>query len=54
MSTNYSQLKPLTDEERTKVYLKLPKKEIIEMLISCNKALDAAAKIVTYDKPFNS
>lgn len=29
-----------TDEEKMVMYLKLPKKKIIEMLIQCNKILD--------------
>lgn len=30
-----------TDEEKTAMYMKLPKKEIIAMLIQCNKILDS-------------
>ena len=30
-----------TDEEKMAMYMKLPKKEIIAMLIQCNKILDS-------------
>jgi hypothetical protein len=30
-----------TDEEKMAMYMKLPKKKIIEMLIQCNKILDS-------------
>lgn len=30
-----------TDEQKMSMYMKLSKKEIIEMLIACNKILDA-------------
>lgn len=30
-----------TDEEKMAMYMKLPKKEIIAMLIQCNKMLDS-------------
>jgi hypothetical protein len=33
-----------TDEEKRKAYSELPKAELIEMLIQCNKIIDATVK----------
>lgn len=38
---NYMQVQEMTDEELFKIYMKLPKKEIVKMLIQCNKILKA-------------
>lgn len=32
---------PMTDEEKRKVYMDLPKEEVVSMLIECNRILDA-------------
>jgi hypothetical protein len=41
------QVKEQTDEEKMAMYMKLPKKEIIKMLIECNKIL---TNIINKDK----
>lgn len=33
-------------EEKVKMYIKLPKKKIVEMLIECNRIIDAMPKII--------
>lgn len=40
--TNYVSVRKLTREEAFEVYSKLSKERLIEMLIACNEALDAA------------
>lgn len=35
-----------TDEEKMAMYMKLPKKEIIKMLIECNKILESRPMII--------
>src|ERR1035437_4960130 len=37
-----------TDEEKMAMYMKLPKKQIIKMLIQCNKILDLRQPILEY------
>ena len=41
----------MTDEEKTAMYMKCPKKELVGMLIQCNKVL-ANPVIVDYSKYF--
>lgn len=36
-----------THEEKVKMYMKLPKKQIIEMLIECNRIISIITPIVT-------
>lgn len=35
-----------TDEEKMAMYMKLPKKKIIEMLIQCNKMLENKIEVI--------
>ena len=35
-----------TDEEKMAMYMKLPKKKIIEMLIQCNKILENKMEVI--------
>lgn len=38
-TVNYCQIIEMTDEEKTKAYMKLSKKELTRMLIECNRLL---------------
>lgn len=40
MNTNYCHLTPLTYEEKVEMYMKLDKREIIDMLIEANNVID--------------
>ena len=35
-----------TDEEKKKMYMKIPKEEIVSMLIECNKALKMLTPVI--------
>ena len=41
MKTNYYQVADTTKEEKMAMYMKLPKKQIAEMLINCNDIITA-------------
>lgn len=38
------QIVEMSDKEKMKMYMKVPKKKLVEMLIQCNKHLDAQIK----------
>lgn len=40
IDTLFYQIIPQTDEEKTAMYMKLPKKQLCEMLIQCNKHIE--------------
>jgi len=46
MSEYYCQVKPLTKEEQEEIYMKLPKKDLIKMLIECNRIINSMSPIV--------
>jgi SAM-dependent MidA family methyltransferase len=37
---NYCKRAELTHSEKVKMFMKLPKKELVEMLINCNEIID--------------
>ena len=39
-----------TDKQKMAMYMKLPKKKIIEMLIQCNKVLDSRKIVVASEQ----
>jgi len=43
MSTNFYQVVNMSDEEKLKMYLKLPKKKLAEMVIQLNKLISPPA-----------
>ena len=51
-STNYSQVIKQTREEKIKMYMKLPKKKLAEMLEEYNRIIDEYNKItkIRYNK----
>ena len=51
---NYMQVQDMTDEELFKVYMKLSKKEIVGMLIQCNKILKAIKPRAVPIEPSNN
>ena len=44
MNNNYCQIVPLTYEEKVEMFMKLDKKEIIDMLIEANDVIDRLTK----------
>lgn len=38
-----------TDRQKTTMYMKLPKKKLVNMLIQCNKIIDSMTPIVAYN-----
>jgi len=45
---NYMQIVQQTDKEKLAMYMKVKKKQLAEMLIQCNKIIDANFPIVTF------
>ena len=56
------QIKEMTREEKAEMYMKFKKRELVEMLITCNEMLEKigitylppAESITTYAVPFDS
>jgi hypothetical protein len=44
MKNNYCQIVPQTDDEKRKMYMRLSKEELVEMLINANKIIDMRHK----------
>jgi len=40
-ATNFVSVRQLTEDEARKIYMKMTKAKLVEMLIACNKAMDA-------------
>lgn len=50
---NFVSVRPLTEEEARKVYSKMKKEKLIEMLIACNKLVDSLyAELGRREHPF--
>lgn len=49
---NYMQVVPQTDEEKLRMYMKMPKKKIAEMLVNCNRLLEQIQPTVTVGDVF--
>lgn len=51
-NTNYMAIIPQSHEEKLKMYMKLPKKELAEMLIQANLMLDTKPFIYVSGNPY--
>lgn len=49
---NYLQRAELTKEEQIELYMKLPKKKLVEMLIECNRVINELTAVKSSPEPY--